>query len=81
MPLAREYRLLFLADNNVTAASEIIFPITSDGLTSQVYGGTTYLVHAAIGGRMLGSGFGVNSGWAGNRTRKNLPLLFPTVPG
>jgi len=76
--LAPEYRLLFLADNNVTAASEIIFPITSDGLVSQVYGGTTYLVHAAVGGRMQTSDFGVNSGWAGNRTRKNLPLLFPT---
>ncbi|MBF9238497.1 RagB/SusD family nutrient uptake outer membrane protein [Hymenobacter sp. BT683] len=79
--LAPEYRLLFLADNNVTAASEIIFPITSDGRATQSYGGTTYLIHAAIGGRMLGSGFGVNSGWAGNRTRRNLPLLFPTVPG
>ena len=76
--LAPEYRLLFLADNNVTSASEIIFPIESDGLVSQVYGGTTYLVHAAVGGRMLAGGFGVNSGWAGNRTRKNLPLLFQT---
>jgi len=75
--LAPEYQLLFMADNNVTSASEIIFPITSDGLVSQSYGGTTYLVHAAVGGRMLTSAFGVNSGWAGNRTRKNLPLLFP----
>ncbi len=76
--LAPEYRFLFLADNNKTAAREIIFPITSDGRVSQTYGGTTYLVHAAIGGRMLSGGFGVNSGWAGNRTRKNLPQLFPT---
>ena len=76
--LAPEYRLLFLADNNKTADSEIIFPLQSDGVVSQVYGGTTYLVHAAVGGRMLASSFGVNSGWAGNRTRKNLPLLFPT---
>ncbi|MCB2409625.1 RagB/SusD family nutrient uptake outer membrane protein [Hymenobacter lucidus] len=75
--LASEYQHLFMADNNVTSASEIIFPITSDGLVSQVYGGTTYLVHAAVGGRMLTSAFGINSGWAGNRTRKNLPLLFP----
>ena len=74
--LAPEYRLLFLADNNLKAASEIIFPITSDGLVEQVYGGTTYLVHAAIGGRMVGSNYGVSSGWAGNRSRKNLPLLF-----
>lgn len=77
--LAPEYRLLFLADNNVTSASEIIFPLTSDGVASQGYGGTTYITHAAVGGRMLTSGFGINSGWAGNRTRKNLPLLFPAA--
>ncbi len=79
--LAPEYRLLFLADNNITSASEIIFPITSDGRVSQVYGGTTYLVHAAVGGRMTTSAFGINSGWAGNRTRKNLPNLFPNPQG
>ncbi|MEJ7659133.1 MAG: RagB/SusD family nutrient uptake outer membrane protein [Hymenobacter sp.] len=74
--LAPEYRLLFLADNNVASASEIIFPITADGLTAQGYGGTTYLVHASIGGSMVSSNFGVNGGWAGNRSRKNLPNLF-----
>lgn len=79
--LAPEYRLLFLADNNVTAASEIIFPIESDGLASQTYGGTTYLVHAAVGGRMIGGNYGVSSGWAGNRTRQNLPLLFSAGAG
>lgn len=79
--LAGNYQWLFLADNNVKAASEIIFPITSDGLVEQVYGGTTYLVHAAVGGRMIGSNYGVSSGWAGNRTRKNLPLLFATANG
>ncbi|NML65486.1 RagB/SusD family nutrient uptake outer membrane protein [Hymenobacter sp. RP-2-7] len=77
--LAPEYRLLFLADNNTAAASEIIFPIESDGLVSQTYGGTTYLIHAAVGGRMIGSTYGISSGWAGNRTRQNLPLLFPTA--
>jgi hypothetical protein len=75
--LAPEYRLLFLADNGQTSASEIIFPITSDGRVSQTYGGTTYLIHAAVGGRMIGGNFGINNGWAGNRTRKNLPALFP----
>jgi hypothetical protein len=79
--LAPEYRLLFLADNNIKAASEIIFPITSDGLVEQVYGGTTYLVHASIGGRMVGGNYGVSSGWAGNRSRKNLPLLFTSASG
>ena len=79
--LAPEYRLLFLADNNVTSASEIIFPITADGLYSQGYGGTTYLVHASIGGEMLSSNYGVTGGWAGNRSRKNLPNLFATPTG
>ncbi len=79
--LAANYQWLFLADNNVKAASEIIFPITSDGLVSQTYGGTTYLIHAAVGGRMIGSNFGISSGWAGNRSRKNLPLLFSSANG
>ena len=79
--LATNYQWLFLADNNIKAASEIIFPITSDGLVEQVYGGTTYLVHAAIGGRMVGGNYGVSSGWAGNRSRKNLPLLFTAANG
>ena len=74
---ASGYAKLFMADNNVTAAKEIIFPILSDGLVSQTYGGTTYLTHAAVGGRMIGSAYGISSGWAGNRTRKTLPQLFP----
>ncbi len=73
---ASGYAKLFMADNNVTGASEIIFPITSDGLVSQVYGGTTYLVHAQVGDSMVAKNFGINGGWFGNRTRKNLPLLF-----
>jgi hypothetical protein len=79
--LADNYQWLFLADNNVKAASEIIFPITSDGLVSQTYGGTTYLIHAAVGGSMVGGTYGVSSGWAGNRSRKTLPLLFTSAAG
>ena len=78
--LAPDYAQLFMADNNVTSASEIIFPITSDGNFSQTYGGTTYLVHAAVGGRMLNTAFGIDFGWAGNRTRKTLPQLFVPDP-
>lgn len=74
--LAPQYRFLFMADNNVTSAAEIIFPITNDGLVSQGYGGTTYLVHAQVGDSMVAKNFGINGGWFGNRTRKNLPLLF-----
>lgn len=79
--LAPEYRLLFLADNNVTSEAEILFPITCDGLRQQTFGGTTFLVHASLGGRMPGGAYGITNAWAGNRTRKNLPLLFPDPSG
>jgi starch-binding outer membrane protein, SusD/RagB family len=79
--LAANYRNLFAADNNVTSASEIIFPITMDGLRSRSYGGTTFLVHAAIsstprGVQIKGPDQGVNGGWGGIRSRRQLPLLF-----
>ncbi|MEO5675116.1 MAG: RagB/SusD family nutrient uptake outer membrane protein [Chitinophagales bacterium] len=60
------YQDLFLADNNFSP--EIIFPITFDGLYTQTYGGTTFLVHAPVGGSMVAADFGINGGWAGYRT-------------
>ncbi len=44
------YRHLFQADNNTSP--EIIFPIIQDGLRTQTFGGTTFLVHASCGGTM-----------------------------
>lgn len=79
--LAPEWRFNFLADNDITAASEIIFPIPSDGQRQQTYGGTTFLVHAQVGNLMSASGFGITNAWAGNRCRRNLPLLFPNFTG
>src|SRR5690606_5883958 len=52
-----------------------------DGLNTQGYGGTTFLTHAAVGGSMPAADFGINGGWAGLRTTKNLPLLFPDPQG
>lgn len=49
--LEEDYRQLFRADNNFS--KEIIFPITFDGLSTQTWGGTTYLVHGALGGQMV----------------------------
>ncbi len=49
--LESDYRQLFRADNNTS--KEIIFPVTFDGLSTQTWGGTTYLVHAALGGKMV----------------------------
>lgn len=72
------YDELFLADNDTNGAqNEFIFTANFDGLSSQTYGGTTFLVHAAIGGSMPANEFGVNGGWGGIRTTKNLVNKFP----
>ena len=71
------YDELFLADNGYNGAqNEFIFALNFDGLQSQTWGGTTFLVHASIGGNMNPSDFGVNGGWAGLRTTKNLVNQF-----
>lgn len=71
------YDDLFLADSDVNGAqNEFIFTISFDGIESQTWGGTTYLVHASIGGTMDPTLFGVNGGWAGLRTTKALVSKF-----
>jgi len=71
------YDELFMADNDVNGAqNEFIFTLNFDGMQSQTYGGTTFLVHAAIGGTMNPGNFGVNGGWGGLRTTKNLVNQF-----
>ena len=68
------YSNLFLADNHAT--SGVIFPIAFDGLRTQSYGGTTFLIHAAVGGSMDPADFGINGGWGGNRTTSALVNKF-----
>lgn len=71
------YDELFLADNDVNGAqNEFIFTLNFDGLRSQTFGGSTFLVHAAIGGTMNATEFGVNGGWGGLRTTKSLVTKF-----
>jgi len=71
------YDELFLADNGSNGAqNEFIFALNFDGLQSQTWGGSTFLVHAAIGGSMNPTEFGVNGGWGGLRTTKNLVNKF-----
>jgi len=64
--LEEEYDNLFLADNN--QADGIIFPVPFDGVNTRTFGGTTFIIHAAIGEEMSASDFGVDVGWAGHRT-------------
>ncbi|WP_456422298.1 RagB/SusD family nutrient uptake outer membrane protein [Lutibacter sp.] len=72
--LEPSYENLFLADNNT--ASGVIFPIAFDGLHTQSYGGTTFLIHAAVGGSMNPADFGINGGWGGNRATSALVNAF-----
>jgi len=72
--LEPSYENLFLADNNT--ASGVIFPIAFDGLRTQSYGGTTFLIHAAVGGSMNPADFGINGGWGGNRATSALVNAF-----
>jgi len=74
------YANLFRADNNVNNP-EAIFQVNYDGLHTQTYGGTNFIIHASIGGSMVGTDYGVDSGWGGVRTTKNLVDKFPDVTG
>ena len=75
--LTDNYTDLFLADNNLNGSqNEIIFPIQFDGLNTTGYGGTTFLTHAPVGGKMNAADFGINGGWGGIRTTKNFVLQF-----
>lgn len=73
------FQNVFLADNNTSP--EMIFPIESDGIHTQGYGGMTYLVHASVGGNMNPSNFGINGGWSGLRVTPQYVSLFNDPSG
>lgn len=78
--LSPAYKNNFSADNDTSP--EIIFPITFDGLHTRTYGGTVYLIHAAIGGSMDPNGtFGVGGGWGGIRTTSAFVGKFNDITG
>ena len=75
--LVNDYNYLFLADNDTNGAqNENIFTANFDGLNSQTWAGSTFLVHAAIGGDMNAENYGVGSGWGGIRSTKALVEKF-----
>jgi starch-binding outer membrane protein, SusD/RagB family len=77
--LHSDYTQLMLADND--NLGEFIFTIRYDGLRTQNYGGTTFLTHAPVGDNMNPADFGINGGWYGLRTTKNIPNLYPDYNG
>ena len=90
--LAPTYRHLFMADNHQFATSEMIFTLPQDGLSSQSWGSTTFLVHGALGKRMVDKKldsdnttdyptedtdlYGVSGGWGGMRTTSSMVAKF-----
>ncbi len=72
--LDADYKTLFMADNNTT--KEGIFMITFDGSKSQTWGGTTFIIHAAVGGSMVPGDYGIAGGWGGTRTTSALVGKF-----
>ncbi len=56
-----KYENLFLADNNIDN-NEVIFPINFNGTSTRTWGGTTYIIHAGVGGSMKASEYGINGG-------------------
>ena len=79
--LKSNYMDLFKADNDVNN-TENILAINYDGINGTNNGGTTYIINAAINADMNPTSYGVpGGGWGGNRTRQNLPNLFPDANG
>jgi len=77
--LADEYAHLFNADNNPIQnpdLNEVIFAIRYDGIDTQTFGGTNFIIHAAVGGDMSAGDYGVDGGWGGLRTTANIVNLF-----
>jgi hypothetical protein len=72
-----EYRNMFLADNH--NSPEFIFSIAFDGQKTQTWGGTTFIVHAPVGGSMLPADFGIDGGWGGVRTTSAIVAKFPAI--
>ena len=73
--LEQEYKWLFMADNH-QAQNEIIMRVPYHGIETQTFGGTTFLIKAAIGGDMSATAMGVDDGWGGLRTTPQFVNLF-----
>lgn len=75
--LADNYEHLFMADNDRPAMQQsIIFPIRFDGDNIRTFGGTTFIIHAGVGGDMSAEDFGIGGGWAGHRVTPQLVEKF-----
>lgn len=72
--LEEKYQYLFLADN--ANLNEVIFAVNFDGIRTRTWGGTTFIIHAAVGGTMNPVDFGIDGGWGGTRTTREFVNIF-----
>lgn len=77
--LEENYANLFLADND--KSKEIIFLVAFDGQRTQTWGGTTFIIHAAVGGDMDPTMFGIDGGWGGIRATAAFTDKFADITG
>ncbi|MCG8476679.1 MAG: RagB/SusD family nutrient uptake outer membrane protein [Cytophagales bacterium] len=68
------YANLFKADND--HAKGILFPVRFNGVETQTWGGTTFLIAASIGGKMDPADYGSDQKWGGLRTTSALVNKF-----
>jgi hypothetical protein len=73
--LAPNYFNNFQADNNTSP--EIIFAVVEDGIHTQTYGSTNFLIHASCGNSMNPSNYGVDGCWYGLRLKASAHDLYP----
>ncbi|PKP40156.1 MAG: RagB/SusD family nutrient uptake outer membrane protein [Bacteroidetes bacterium HGW-Bacteroidetes-13] len=80
--LHANYDELFMADNDSNGAqNEVIYTVPFDGLSTQGFGGMTFLIHAPVGGNQLPVNFGINGGWGGLRATPPFVALFSDTSG
>jgi len=72
------YQKLFMADND-KQKDEFMFTINCDGLRTQAYGNTTFLMHAPAGDDH--DDYGTGSGWNGYRATSSFANLFSDKTG
>ena len=77
--LTTDFFANFRADND--QSTELIFNFTSDGASSQTWGGTTFLVHSMILDPMLAADYGVDQGWNGPRATSVFVGKFADITG
>ncbi len=82
--LATDYRQNFCANNNYPANKEMIFAWEQDGIHTQGYVGTTFIIESSSDATYIPAekyhGLTSNTNWNGNRSRKNfMNILVDTL--